>query len=82
MIRIRLSRCGVKNKPFYHVIVTDIRNSRDGRFIERIGFFNPVINKNNLIYINIDRLKYWKSCGASISNRVLYILNNYYSNQL
>ncbi|MCV2502035.1 MAG: 30S ribosomal protein S16 [Candidatus Lightella neohaematopini] len=77
MIKIRLSRCGVRKKPFYHVIVTDVRNPRDGRFIERIGFFNPIIKTNNSVYININRLKYWKSCGAYISKRVSYILNNY-----
>ncbi|MCV2508649.1 MAG: 30S ribosomal protein S16 [Candidatus Lightella neohaematopini] len=79
MVKIRLSRCGVKRKPFYHVVVTDVRNPRDGRFIERIGFYNPIIDKGNSVYINIDRLKYWRSCGAFVSKRVSYILNNYYN---
>ncbi|MCV2506251.1 MAG: 30S ribosomal protein S16 [Candidatus Lightella neohaematopini] len=77
MIKIRLSRCGVRKKPFYHIVVADVRNARDGRFIERIGFFNPITNKGSSVHININRLKHWKSCGASISKRVLYILNNF-----
>lgn len=72
MVKIRLTRKGCKNKPFYQIIVTDSRNARDGRFIEKIGFFNPI--KIQFSQININRVNYWVSKGAKISNRVKYII--------
>ena len=71
MVKIRLSRGGAKKKPFYHVVVTDSRKARDGRNIERIGFFNPVARgKEERLRLNLERVDYWKGTGAQISDRV------------
>ncbi len=71
MVSIRLSRAGAKKRPFYHLVVTDSRNGRDGRYIERLGFFNPVgkDNQENL-RINLERIDYWIGQGAQPSDRV------------
>jgi len=68
MVIIRMSRGGSKNRPFYNVVVADSRNRRDGRFIERIGYYNPVAaaNENGLV-INTERLAYWQGHGAQLS---------------
>lgn len=73
MVKIRLTRKGSKNKPFYQIIVTDSRNARDGRFIEKIGFFDPIKKKS--VNIDMKRVKYWLSKGAKISERVNYIID-------
>lgn len=71
MVTIRLSRGGAKARPFYHVVVTDSRSKRDGRFIERIGFFNPIAVKQDVPFqIAKDRYDYWISTGAQPSDRV------------
>lgn len=71
MVTIRLARAGAKKKPFYHVTVADSRRARDGRFIERIGFFNPVARgQEERLRLDLDRIEYWKSQGAQISPRV------------
>lgn len=71
MVTIRLARGGAKKKPFYHITVTDSRRSRDGRFIERIGFFNPGAKGQEVrLRLDADRMDYWKSQGAQISDRV------------
>ena len=71
MVVIRLARSGSKKKPFYHVVVADKRDGRDGRFIERIGFFNPVARgKEPKIRLNRDRIAYWVGHGAQPSQRV------------
>jgi len=71
MVTIRLSRGGAKKRPFYHLTVTDSRNARDGRFIERVGFFNPVARgQEERLRVNTDRVEYWKSQGATLSERV------------
>ncbi len=71
MVTIRLSRGGAKKKPFYHIVVTDSRNRRDGRYIERVGFFNPMA-KGQEVRLNMDneRINYWISKGAQTSERV------------
>ena len=71
MVTIRLSRGGAKRKPFYHIVVTDSRNRRDGRYIERVGFFNPMA-KGQEVRLNMDndRISYWISKGAQTSERV------------
>ena len=71
MVTIRLSRGGAKKKPFYHVVVTDSRNRRDGRYIERVGFFNPMA-KGQEIRLNLDndRIAFWINQGAKTSDRV------------
>ena len=71
MVTIRLSRGGAKKKPFYHITVSDSRKSRDGRFIERIGFFNPVARgAEERLRIDLDRATYWQGQGAQVSDRV------------
>lgn len=71
MVVIRLARGGAKKRPFYQIIVTDSRNARDGRFIERIGFYNPVASgAEESIRIAQDRLSYWQGVGAQLSPTV------------
>ena len=71
MVSIRLARAGSKKRPFYHLVVTDSRNSRDGRFIERIGFFNPIAKgAEEPLRIDSERLEHWTSVGAQQSAAV------------
>ncbi len=71
MVTIRLARSGAKKKPFYHITVSDSRRARDGRFIERIGFFNPVARgQEERLRLDLDRMAYWQSQGAQVSDRV------------
>ena len=71
MVTIRLARGGAKKRPFYHLTVTDSRNARDGRFIERIGFFNPVARgQEERLRVDADRLAHWVGQGAQLSERV------------
>ena len=75
MVSIRLSRAGVKKRPFYHLVVTDSRNRRDGRYIERLGFFNPLAKENEEdLRIDLERVDYWISQGAQPSDRVTFLL--------
>jgi small subunit ribosomal protein S16 len=75
MVTIRLSRGGAKKRPFYHIVVTDSRNRRDGRYIERLGFFNPVAKgAAETLSINSERVDYWLSQGAQASERVAKLL--------
>ncbi|MFT6309827.1 MAG: small subunit ribosomal protein S16 [Porticoccus sp.] len=75
MVTIRLSRGGSKKRPFYHITVTDSRNSRDGRFIERVGFFNPVARgAEERLRVESDRIAHWVSLGAQVSDRVTSLL--------
>ena len=69
MVRIRLARGGAKKKPYYRIVVADQRCKRDGRYLERIGFYNPMV-KENRIEIDTERLKHWISVGAQPSDRV------------
>lgn len=71
MVTIRLARGGAKKRPFYHITVTDVRSPRDGRFIERIGFFNPVARgREERLRLDLERMEYWKSQGAQVTPRV------------
>ena len=71
MVTIRLARGGAKKKPFYHITVSDGRRARDGRFIERIGFFNPMAKgQEERLRLDLDRMAYWQSEGAQVSDRV------------
>ncbi len=75
MVVIRLARGGAKKRPFYHVTVADKRNARDGRFIERVGFFNPVARGNEeRLNLNQERIDYWLGKGAQPSVRVATLL--------
>ena len=75
MVIIRLARSGAKKRPFYHVVVADQRCPRDGRFIERIGFFNPVAKgKEEKVLLKRERIAHWVSQGAQLSQRVLTLV--------
>ena len=70
MVVIRLSRSGAKKRPFYNMVVTDSRNRRDGRFVERIGFYNPVAAANEQgLRVDMQRLAYWQGHGPSCPDR-------------
>src|ERR1700760_1399400 len=70
MVTIRLARGGSKKRPFYNIVATDSRNRRDGRFIERVGFYNPVATKGESLRIAQDRLTDWQGGGAQLSETV------------
>ncbi|WP_110655210.1 30S ribosomal protein S16 [Salinicola halimionae] len=71
MVTIRLARGGAKKRPFYHLTVSDSRVARDGRFIERVGFFNPVARgQEERLRVDLDRVTHWQSQGAQVSERV------------
>jgi small subunit ribosomal protein S16 len=78
MVTIRLSRGGAKKRPFYHVVVTDSRNKRDGRYIERLGFFNPIASgKAERLSLNEERVQYWLGHGAQPTDRVGSLLKEF-----
>lgn len=71
MVTIRLARSGAKKRPFYHVVVTDSRNARGGRFIERLGFFNPIASGQDVpLRLDLERVNHWIERGAQPSDRV------------
>ena len=76
MLKLRLSRGGTKKRPVYKVVVADSRFARDGRFIEKVGFFNPLLpkEKKERIGLEAERIKYWLSQGAQPTSRVARIL--------
>lgn len=77
MVVIRLSRAGAKKRPFYNIVATDSRSRRDGRFIERIGFYNPVASgKDEAFRVAQDRLTYWQQNGAQLSPTVARLVKN------
>lgn len=78
MVTIRLSRGGSKKRPFYHIVVTDSRNRRDGRYIERLGFFNPIATgKESMLQVDQNRTNYWLNTGAQASDRVNQLLKQH-----
>ena len=74
---IRMSRAGTKKRPFYHIVVADSRYPRDGRFIERLGFFNPLLPKDKpeRLKLDLDKVKEWMKKGAQPSDRVMRFLD-------
>ena len=75
MVTIRLSRTGAKKKPFYHIVVCDSRRARDGRNIERLGFFNPYAQgQEERVRLDQERVDYWVGQGAQTSDRVAKII--------
>ncbi len=71
MVKIRLTRGGAKKRPFYHIIVADQRDARDGRNIERIGFYNPIAaGKEVKVQLDTERVKYWVEKGAQLTEKV------------
>lgn len=77
MVTIRLQRGGAKKRPFYQVVVADSRFARDGRFIERVGFFNPLATgQAEKLNINLERIQHWVGQGASLSDRVAKLVKD------
>ena len=74
MVKIRLKRMGMKKEPFYRIVVTDSRSPRDGRFIEEIGYYNPMVEPVELKF-NEERAKYWIGVGAQPTDTVRRIFN-------
>ena len=71
MVKIRLTRGGAKKRPFYHIIVTDSRSARDGRNIERVGYYNPVATGGEKrVELNTERVKHWVDNGAQLTDKV------------
>ena len=77
MVTIRLSRGGSKKRPFYHLTVADSRNARDGRFIERLGFFNPLAQgQAERLRVDLSRVDHWIEMGATTSDRVKRLIKD------
>lgn len=76
-LKIRLSRAGAKKRPFYRIVIADSRSPRDGRYIERVGTFNPLLPRDSAerIKLDVDRVKHWLSNGALPTDRVLRFLD-------
>ncbi len=75
-VKIRLSRGGAKKRPFYHLVAADVRAARDGKYIERLGFFNPMVAKDSedRVRFDVERVKHWLSQGAQPTSRVQKLL--------
>ncbi len=75
MVTIRLARAGAKKRPFYHIVVADSRRSRDGRYIERLGYYNPIaVGSEVELQVEQERVEYWLSQGARTTDRVTALL--------
>lgn len=78
MVVIRLARSGAKKRPFYHLVATDKRSRRDGRYIERLGYYNPIAaGGETKLHINGDRIEYWLSVGAQLSDRAASLYKDF-----
>jgi len=78
MVVIRMARGGSKKRPFYSLVATDSRDRRDGRFIERVGFYNPVASATDeKLRIQMDRVAYWQGVGAQLSPSVARLVKDY-----
>ncbi|MRI34536.1 30S ribosomal protein S16 [Endozoicomonas sp. OPT23] len=77
MVTIRLARGGSKKRPFYHLTVADSRKAQGGRFIERVGFFNPVARgQEERLRVDLERVEFWQSQGATVSDRVAQLVKD------
>ncbi len=77
MVTIRLSRGGSKKRPFYHLTVTNSRSARNGRFLERVGFFNPIARgQEERLRIDLERINFWVGQGAQLSDRVAKLVKD------
>jgi small subunit ribosomal protein S16 len=75
MVTIRLARAGTRGRPFYHIVVTDSRRKRDGRYIERIGYFNPIATGGEKeLSLDRARVEHWVARGAQLSERVAHLV--------
>lgn len=80
MVVVRLARGGSKKRPFYNVVAADSRNRRDGRFIERLGFYNPLAKEDQEgIRLNLERVQYWADNGAQVSPAVARLVKEHSS---
>ena len=78
MVSIRLARSGAKKRPFYHLVAADSRRARGGRYIERLGFFNPIaIEGQEELRIDLERVDHWVAVGAQLSDRARKLVDNY-----
>lgn len=78
MVVIRLSRGGVRKRPFYHIVVADKQRARNSRFIEQIGYFNPIAaGKDIRLSLDMERVEYWINKGAQASDRVKYLIHTH-----
>jgi small subunit ribosomal protein S16 len=78
MVILRLTRGGANKRPFYHLVATDSRNRRDGRFIERVGFYNPIASASEEgLRIALDRVSYWQGVGAQMSPAVARLVKDF-----
>ncbi len=77
-LRIRLARAGTKKRPFYHIVIADSRSPRDGRYVERLGFFNPLLAKDHKdrLKLDMEKVKAWLAKGALPTDRVMRFLDN------
>ena len=77
MVTIRLARGGAKKRPFYNIVVADSRNARDGRFIERVGFFNPLSRgQEETLRLDLARVEHWVANGAATTDRVAKLIKD------
>lgn len=82
MVIIRLARGGAKKRPFFNMVVADSRNARDGKFIERVGFYNPrAAGGEESLRVKLDRITYWQSKGAQLSDTVEKLIRQFDSRQ-
>jgi len=82
MVIIRLARGGAKKRPFFNMVVADSRNARDGKFIERVGFYNPrAAGGEESLRVKLDRITYWQSKGAQLSDTVEKLIKQFDSRQ-
>jgi small subunit ribosomal protein S16 len=78
MVSIRLARSGAKRRPFYHLVAADSRRARGGRYIERLGYFNPIaVEGEEGLRIDLERVDYWVSVGAKLSDRATKLIESY-----
>ena len=78
MVSIRLARTGAKKRPFYHIVAADSRRARGGRYIERLGFYNPIaVEGEEALRINLERVDYWVSVGAQLTDRAAKLVESY-----
>jgi small subunit ribosomal protein S16 len=78
MVSIRLARSGAKKRPFYHLVAADSRRARGGRYIERLGFYNPVAKEGEeATRLDLERVDYWVSVGAQMSDRAKKLVESY-----
>jgi small subunit ribosomal protein S16 len=77
MLVIRMARAGTKKRPFYHIVLADSRSPRDGRFIERLGYYNPLLpkDKEERLKLDYEKVKAWMTKGAQPSDRVMRFLD-------